>query len=1569
MSQFPQAARLHDPIAHSNANSRLLAKVVGIAAGAAILGAVCAGTIAAGVAAGVAAVGTVVSGGLAAPILVGAVVATGALASVAVSMVGGAIGEKIADAIVPESWEVTGKILTASQDVIINGKGAARATDEVPLDEVECGKHTIKPVNLIAQGAAQGPKQTIINDALAARKGDKVICGASIHEGSANVFIGGEPETVRDYDDEVSFALRAALFVLEARRFYKNAKCLWRMAKNPRAVLKDINCLLKAAQAAGSAAMTLPAILGNPVHIATGAKLLSGGNDLDFVLPGVLPIVWQRTYNSLDLRTQGPFGQGWSTPYCVQLHLGINAQGEPTVTYFDMDGRDVTFAAPAHGEGHFSVAEGFGVFRSEGGDYFAVTGDGQYQWFGAPEDAVPGGTRGQGVLQLRRIEDRNGNFHALRYDADYRLTHVADSTGRLLEFEYAEASRRLRQIVLRIGSEDETPEVLVRYQHHQDAGHSQLAQVIDRNGEVVRRFAYDQGHMISHRLPTGLVCHYAWERFDAALGERKGPHLRVVQHWTDDGERYQFAYDLAKQTTGVTDAQGRTQHWTWNADHEIVSYTDTLGRVWTQAWSDTKQLLQHTDPLGRTTTWTYDDAGNVTAETDPLGRIQRMRWTPAPACLLQSSIDAAGAAWKYRYDDYGNLLGETDPLGQQTTYANDERGLPLVITDAHGGRKRLAWDARGLLTAYTDCSGKTTRFTYDRRGHPLTEADALGQSTRTEHDAKGRLLRITRPDGSSYQYQYNAAGQCVIATDAMGHGTSYSYNARGQLIGRTRTVGSQHSNIQLGYDAAHRLAVLINENRQAYQFAYDAADRLVSETRIDGTRQVLERDAAGQVVGVTEYPMPGGGDEVPGHAPIQPVRTRLVRDAGGQLVKKTVASLSAETEQPEVQMQTAYTYSPTGELMQAEEKTAEGQLLSRHAWQYDKAGQLLQETAVHPVVPGAPHSSTVRYQYDALGNRIATVLPDGRTINHLHYGSGHLHQINLDGAVVADFERDDLHREVLRTQGRLASRFAYDGAGRRSAAWVRPAMLRVGNGTGQWSPQSAEWNARLQQPGLDDTLLKRYDYDRNGELHSLHHSRNGQTRYLYDASGRVTSAQHTGHPQLNESFHFDPAGNRINALEAGALATQGRGWVRDNRVKVLEDKRYDYDGFGRLIRKRIGSHTEQHFRYDAQHRMTHAAVVRAGGNGEPVRQVFCYHYDALGRRIAKSDDFGTTLFTWEGMRLLQERRGEHCSTYLYEPDSYSPLARIDGQGAIEPHPAAQHAFGANAKEGKAQSVPTTNPDWEDRFNVVAANDANEGGKSHSQIPEPSFSRNAAVPNAQVYYFHNQPNGLPEELSDNRGNLVWRAQYKTWGSAVSESWQAFDDVGRPMGQAVAGGQAVAPQNLRMQGQYLDRETGLHYNTFRYYEPEVGAFTTPDPIGLAGGMNLHQYAPNPIAWVDPWGLAPNTKAPISLPDGYRGRTDRFNTSSGTSFETHVYAPNGKEVGVYGPDGFFNKHGTKGNQVVIPEKVFNALNGINVDELRKNGGLPAKGTPGSRRAVREYTEKIRAGGNSGVPQKPGC
>ncbi|MEZ8188294.1 RHS repeat-associated core domain-containing protein, partial [Shewanella sp. 5S214] len=59
-------------------------------------------------------------------------------------------------------------------------------------------------------------------------------------------------------------------------------------------------------------------------------------------------------------------------------------------------------------------------------------------------------------------------------------------------------------------------------------------------------------------------------------------------------------------------------------------------------------------------------------------------------------------------------------------------------------------------------------------------------------------------------------------------------------------------------------------------------------------------------------------------------------------------------------------------------------------------------------------------------------------------------------------------------------------------------------------------------------------------------------------------------------------------------------------------------------------------------------------------------------------------------------------------------------------------------------------------------------------------------------------------------------------------------------------------IRFQGQYFDDESGLHYNRFRYYSPGQARFIHQDPIGLVVGINHYQYAPNPVNWVDPFGL---------------------------------------------------------------------------------------------------------------------
>jgi RHS repeat-associated protein len=63
------------------------------------------------------------------------------------------------------------------------------------------------------------------------------------------------------------------------------------------------------------------------------------------------------------------------------------------------------------------------------------------------------------------------------------------------------------------------------------------------------------------------------------------------------------------------------------------------------------------------------------------------------------------------------------------------------------------------------------------------------------------------------------------------------------------------------------------------------------------------------------------------------------------------------------------------------------------------------------------------------------------------------------------------------------------------------------------------------------------------------------------------------------------------------------------------------------------------------------------------------------------------------------------------------------------------------------------------------------------------------------------------------------------------------------------------NLRFPGQYFDKETNLHYNTFRDYSPEIGRYIESDPIGLRGGLNTYAYVyDNPLGVVDPMGNIP-------------------------------------------------------------------------------------------------------------------
>ena len=99
-------------------------------------------------------------------------------------------------------------------------------------------------------------------------------------------------------------------------------------------------------------------------------------------------------------------------------------------------------------------------------------------------------------------------------------------------------------------------------------------------------------------------------------------------------------------------------------------------------------------------------------------------------------------------------------------------------------------------------------------------------------------------------------------------------------------------------------------------------------------------------------------------------------------------------------------------------------------------------------------------------------------------------------------------------------------------------------------------------------------------------------------------------------------------------------------------------------------------------------------------------------------------------------------------------------------------------------------------------------------------------------------GTPTELVDDEGHIAWRSRSTLWGIT---GWDS-------------GATAYTP--LRFPGQYFDPETQLHYNFFRHYDPETARYVTPDPLGLAPAPNPFAYVANPLTWIDPLGLAPQS-----------------------------------------------------------------------------------------------------------------
>ncbi len=112
--------------------------------------------------------------------------------------------------------------------------------------------------------------------------------------------------------------------------------------------------------------------------------------------------------------------------------------------------------------------------------------------------------------------------------------------------------------------------------------------------------------------------------------------------------------------------------------------------------------------------------------------------------------------------------------------------------------------------------------------------------------------------------------------------------------------------------------------------------------------------------------------------------------------------------------------------------------------------------------------------------------------------------------------------------------------------------------------------------------------------------------------------------------------------------------------------------------------------------------------------------------------------------------------------------------------------------------------------------------ARSQVDRPIAVVNAVnTATPATWYVSVDHLNRPIQMTDAAKASVWAAVWQPWGGVHSNTGTASLDA-------------------RLPGQWFQAETGLHYNWHRQYDPTVGRYTQPDPLGFVDGPSVYGYA---------------------------------------------------------------------------------------------------------------------------------
>ncbi|MES9971367.1 MAG: DUF2235 domain-containing protein, partial [Candidatus Thiodiazotropha sp.] len=378
------------------------------------------------------------------------------------------------------------------------------------------------------------------------------------------------------------------------------------------------------------------------------------------------------------------------------------------------------------------------------------------------------------------------------------------------------------------------------------------------------------------------------------------------------------------------------------------------------------------------------------------------------------------------------------------------------------------------------------------------------------------------------------------------------------------------------------------------------------------------------------------------------------------------------------------------------------------------------------------------------------------------------------------------------------------------------------------------------------------------------------TRYWYDEKGHLEKVGLPGGQKLK--YRQDP--------KLGGLNLSLGGWFRDREILTLVkenngsqqihfangvttnyrikdakltalhaegiyDYRYQYNERGAITGINDGKQAYARYRYDDQDRLDFAMMPFA---------LYGYRYDENGNRTEKIVNGAHVHYRYAGdsnhlkeaslnqylLPMTHDSRGN-----IHKGRDYKIDYTANGQPEhiwLADKLVASYSYNNRAertgKKRYTEAGPvTTHYLYENKRLIAEMDDRGEITRQYLYL---GWQPVALLEAGEIYTIHGNHLGAPVAVSDASGRVVWRAHYAPFGRAHIE-----DDPD--------GDQLAFQLDLRLPGQYEDSETGLHYNYYRYYDPETGRYLSSDPLDLNAGMNTYAYAANdPLRNIDPTGL---------------------------------------------------------------------------------------------------------------------